>query len=360
MKKLLIFFILIPILLISCSKKITETNTDAVKNNLEKLKPFIIKSAVIKYEDITYNEKEIQEMITLSNNILNNIKSFNSLKNKYKDIIRYNIRLDIFAILMIKYINNKEEDYTNYVIDFVDFYISELVSLENNNIDIIRFLENYKKDECPECDYTESVFALSNLAAYINQKQKDNKIYKNIIYDITLGWYINYNDKNNIKRYEYWNNIFNDKKLFKNKDFEKINNLLNNYKRMKAAENIENSDKYILLFSTDFINGMASIAGKKYKTATMDNIIEERKSNLKIACLNEKYMTEITIEECINLIENSKSKQEALSYVENKNIKDYYFINNNICMTDINNKEKFYKNESQVCSAIKNKLKDLK
>lgn len=360
MKKLLIFLIFVPILIISCSKKITETNTNAVKNNLEKLKPFIIKSAVIKYEDITYNEKEIKEMVALSDNILNNIKSFNSLKNKYKDIIRYNIKLDIFAILMTKYINNKEEDYTNYVIDFVDFYISELASLENNNINIIKFLENYKKDTCPECDYTESVFALSNLAEYINQKQKDNKIYKNIIYDITLAWYINYNDKNNIKRYEYWNNILNDKKLLKKKDYEKINNLLNNYKRMKAAENIENSDKYILLFITDFINGMASIAGEKYKTVTMDNIIEERKSQIKNACLNEKYMTESTIKECISLIENSKSKQEALSYVESTNINDYYFINNNICMTDIDNKEKFYKNESKLCSILKSKLESLK
>lgn len=368
MKKILILIIIlsVPMLIISCSKKkITETDYSAVKENIDSLAPLIKESAQIIYEN-NYEPAQVKEMISLSNKIFDNIKSTNSLNNKYKQIIIHNIRLDIFSQLMLMYTYEKTKtDYTKSIIDYVDFYISELADLEKNNIDILEFLENYSQNVYKDSDYVDDAFAVISLSSYIMEKPYfKSKTFENIVTDLALTMKVSYNEMAFNERIKFWKNVFKKERVSRDKNYETINSMINNYKHSKSVQYMKNSKKYFQLLITDKenIEQLNNDNNKKRdnKTELLERVvaelISERNSIIEGSCNNKHYLTESTVKECINFIENSKSKAEALSYIADNNTEKYYFIDNKICMTDINGIEIFYNNDSPVCSALKNKL----
>ena len=75
-------------------------------------------------------------------------------------------------------------------------------------------------------------------------------------------------------------------------------------------------------------------------------------------CTNPKYLLENTLNKCVSFIKNAPTKEDAFSYLEDENMKDYVMIDDELCAAREGSKYNFYDNDNIMCKTLKEKFND--
>lgn len=310
---------------------------------------------------------------TLSEQVIDNITAINTIKDyNYADYItlRFSIKMDLLSILSVitpsQYKDNMtDENITHNFLNYVALYFIPLASLYNEKINVSDYLKAYKEPyyshEQGMQEYKRQLSFLSNaqkITDTLNFSEKDKKIKERLIYKAGQSYSlygINSGLYENISQFAQW-------EIYKNKyildDYQQtfLNNLYK-YKSVKALKNVYLAKIYIQFMMLDdkYSSMLSNLAEMEQEYP--EEFYEE--STLFVSgCTNPKYLLENTLNKCVSFIKNAPTKEDAFSYLEDENMKDYVMIDDELCAAREGSKYKFYDNDNIMCKTLKEKFND--
>lgn len=345
-------------------------------NNLDELKTLIdevsnkefVVDGVIKDEYVnTLNRINI-----LSEQLVDKITFFGRIRNyNYTEhkVIQYSAKMDLISLLSVtdKSLLDSKSKRKMFLYAFMDYsrlYSTPLMSLYENNIDVNAYLQEYKE---PFCSHEECMEELKRQVTFLGDEKKvidslnlslsDNnikdKIVKNYqqsysLYGINSGLYEYVEQFNQWEAFhEVYITSYNESVFLKN---------LYKYKASKAMKNIYLSKIYMQFMMLD--DKYVTKFDKQQMEQEYPEEFYEESTLFVSGCTNPQYLLENTLNKCVSFIKNAPTKEDAFSYLEDENMKDYVMIDDKLCAAREGSKYKFYDNDNIMCKTLKEKLND--
>lgn len=371
MKKIIIFLSAVVLIFTGCKKEeLKETNLDNVIKYMQQVEKIINENTLskegyeIKLKELDKNT--VSELDNLLDSILANIKEIQQFKKYNKDeyeAIRYNAKLEILALLA-----NSEESIDNkayYFVEMVKLYTKPLVSLYDNNENIYDYLKNYKEPYCSyeECskEYQKQMNFLYNVEnTWKNIETNDHNILigSQMLSD-TGANYFTFNSNASFYHskppFIEWDNILRKENSF-NENQEKFLHELYKYKTVKSLKSVYLAKIYMQFYLLDKSYDGVNININEHNGIS-DEYYEE--STLFVSgCTNPRYLFKNTLNKCIEFVLSAHTKEDAFSYLEDENMKDYVMIDDELCVAREGSKYNFYDNDNIMCKTLKEKFND--
>ena len=248
--------------------------------------------------------------------------------------------------------------------DYSRLYSTPLMSLYENNIDVNAYLQEYKE---PFCSHEECMEELKRQVTFLGDEKKvidslnlslsDNnikdKIVKNYqqsysLYGINSGLYEYVEQFNQWEAFhEVYITSYNESVFLKN---------LYKYKASKAMKNIYLSKIYMQFMMLD--DKYVTKFDKQQMEQEYPEEFYEESTLFVSGCTNPQYLLENTLNKCVSFIKNAPTKEDAFSYLEDENMKDYVMIDDKLCAAREGSKYNFYDNDNIMCKTLKEKFND--
>ena len=369
MKKIIIFLSAVVLIFTGCKKEeLKETNLDNVIKYMQQVEKIINGNTLskegyeIKLKELDKNT--VSELDNLLDSILANIKEIQQFKKYNKDeyeAIHYNAKLEILALLA-----NSEESIENkayYFVEMVKLYTKPLVSLYDNNENIYDYLKNYKEPYCSyeECskEYQKQMNFLYNVEnTWKNIETNDHNILigSQMLSD-TGANYFTFNSNASFYHskppFIEWDNILRKENSF-NENQEKFLHELYKYKTVKSLKSVYLAKIYMQFYLLD-----KSYDGVNININELNGISDEyyEESTLFVSgCTNPRYLFKNTLNKCVEFVISAQTKEDAFSYLEDENIKDYAMIDDKLCAKREGSQYKFYDNDNKLCKVLQEKI----
>lgn len=352
----------------SRSKVIRYTNNlDELKTLIDEVsnKEFVV-DGVIKDEYVnTLNRINI-----LSEQLVDNTTFFGRIRNynytEYK-VIQYSAKMDLISILSVtdKSLLDSKSKRKMFLYAFMDYsrlYSTPLMSLYENNIDVNAYLQEYKE---PFCSHYECMEELKRQVTFLGDEKKvidslnlslsddiiKDKIVKNYqqsysLYGVNSGLY------EYVEQFNQWE-AFHEVYITSYHENVFLKNLYK-YKASKAMKNIYLSKIYMQFMMLD--DKYVTKFDKQQMEQEYPEEFYEESTLFVSGCTNPKYLLENTLNKCISFIKNAPTKEDAFSYLEDENIKDYAMIDDKLCAKREGSQYKFYDNDNTLCKILQEKL----
>lgn len=345
-------------------------------NNLDELKTLIdevsnkefVVDGVIKDEYVnTLNRINI-----LSEQLVDKITFFGRIRNyNYTEhkVIQYSAKMDLISLLSVtdKSLLDSKSKRKMFLYAFMDYsrlYSTPLMSLYENNIDVNAYLQEYKE---PFCSHEECMEELKRQVTFLGDEKKvidslnlslsDNnikdKIVKNYqqsysLYGINSGLY------EYVEQFNQWE-AFHEVYITSYYESVFLKNLYK-YKSSKAMKNIYLSKIYMQFMMLD--DKYVTKFDKQQMEQEYPEEFYEESTLFVSGCTNPQYLLENTLNKCVSFIKNAPTKEDAFSYLEDENMKDYVMIDDKLCAAREGSKYKFYENDNIMCKTLKEKFND--
>lgn len=354
----------------SRSKLIRYTNNlDELKTLIDEVsnKEFVV-DGVIKDEYVnTLNRINI-----LSEQLVDKITFFGRIRNyNYTEhkVIQYSAKMDLISLLSVtdKSLLDSKSKRKMFLYAFMDYsrlYSTPLMSLYENNIDVNAYLQEYKE---PFCSHDECMEELKRQVVFLSDEKKvidslnlslsddiiKDKIVKNYqqsysLYGVNSGLYEYVEQFNQWEAFhEVYITSYNESVFLKN---------LYKYKASKAMKNIYLSKIYMQFMMLD--DKYVTKFDKQQMEQEYPEEFYEESTLFVSGCTNPQYLLENTLNKCVSFIKNAPTKEDAFSYLEDENMKDYVMIDDELCAAREGSKYNFYDNDNIMCKTLKEKLND--
>ena len=345
-------------------------------NNLDELKTLIdevsnkefVVDGVIKdeYANTLNRINILSEQLVDKTTFFGNIRNYNYTEHK---VIQYSAKMDLISLLSVtdRSLLDSKSKRKMFLYAFMDYsrlYSTPLMSLYENNIDVNAYLQEYKE---PFCSHEECMEELKRQVTFLGDEKKvidslnlslsDNnikdKIVKNYqqsysLYGINSGLYEYVEQFNQWEAFhEVYITSYNESVFLKN---------LYKYKASKAMKNIYLSKIYMQFMMLD--DKYVTKFDKQQMEQEYPEEFYEESTLFVSGCTNPKYLLENTLNKCVSFIKNAPTKEDAFSYLEDENMKDYVMIDDKLCATREGSKYKFYENDNIMCKTLKEKFND--
>lgn len=354
----------------SRSKVIRYTNKlDELKTLIDDVsnKEFAV-DGVIKDEYVnTLNKINIlAEQLVDNTTFFGRIRNYNYTEHK---VIQYSAKMDLISLLSVTDRSlldsrNKRKVFLYEFMNYSKLYGTSLVNLYENNIDVNTYLQEYKE---PFCSHNECMEELKRQVIFLGDEKQvidslnlslldDNikdKIVKNYqqsysLYGINSGLY------EYVEQFNQWE-VFHELYITSYNESVFLKNLYK-YKASKAMKNIYLSKIYMQFMLLD--DKYVSKFNKQQMEQEYPEEFYEESTLFVSGCTNPKYLLENTLNKCVSFIKNAPTKEDAFSYLEDENMKDYVMIDDKLCAARDGSKYNFYNNDNIMCKTLKEKLKD--
>ena len=306
---------------------------------------------------------------TLSEQVIDNITAINTIKDyNYAEYItlRFSLKMDLLSILSVmtpvQYNNLTDEIIAKSLFKHVDLFFTPLASLYDENINVKDYLSAYKEpyynNEHGMQEYRRQLSFLGKaqkVTDTLNFSENDNKTKNKLIdnagksyvlYSINSGLY------DNIDQFSQWE-IFRNKYIIDDYQQKFLNNLYK-YKSVKALKNVYLAKIYMQFMMLD--DKYVTKFDKQQMEQEYPEEFYEESTLFVSGCTNPQYLLENTLNKCVSFIKNAPTKEDAFSYLEDENMKDYVMIDDELCAAREGSKYNFYDNDNKLCKVLQEKL----
>ncbi len=377
MKRSIIFFIGIMLLISGCKKTYEPTNISGLTDDINKIHSILKDKREIYFEqkEHTLSKSELDNISKSIDRISGKLNELNYIKKISKDEDLYTalkilIDLDVMTILSDNDIDIK--NISKIVVNMAQQRTKQMISLINAGVDIRQYLKDYKKLDCvgSSCGYINILMYMSMVSDAVKQlklSEEDKKTFDSFTTNITSAWglYLFQSDGADRQIYRSIQDIYLPYLKTKGIYNENIDNLMEDitkYTTNKSMNFVAESTNTTLSYVTDSRYVKEFFMDTKGGMVTDEDLEmakEERSETYPAVCARPKFLFEEGKKECLDYIEREdiKSLVEKMADSNIDDGKKYIVIDDEVCMIEDNDKIKFY-GKNEICKAIEKKSKN--
>ena len=377
MKRSIIFFIGIMLLISGCKKTYEPTNISDLTDDINEIHNILKDKREIYFEQKKYtlSESELDNISKSIDRISGKLNELNYIKKISKDEELYTalkilIDLDVMTILSDNDIDKK--NISKIVVNMVQQRTNQIISLINAGVDIRQYLNDYQELKCigSSCGHFITLIDIGNVSYAIKNlelNEEDRKTFENLTFNITSAWglYLFQSDGADRQIYRSIQDIYLPYLKTKGIYNENIDNLMRDitkYTIKKSIYTITESTNNIFSYITDSKYVREFFMDTKGGMVTDEDLEmakEERSGTYPAVCSRPKFLFEEAKKECLEYI-NKADFESLVEKMADSNIDDgktYIIIDDEVCMIEDNENTKFY-GKNEICKAIEKKSKN--
>ena len=377
MKRSIIFFIGIMLLISGCKKTYEPTNISGLTDDINKIHSILKDKREIyfKQKEYTLSESELDNISKSIDRISGKLNELNYLKKISKDEELYTalkilIDLDLLTILSGK--NAKTKTSAKNIVNMAQQRTKQMISLINAGVDIRQYLNDYQELKCigSSCGYITVLMYINMVSGAVKDlklSEEDRKTFDSFTTNITSAWglYLFQSDGADRQIYRSIQDIYLPYLKTKGIYNENIDNLMGDITKYTINKSINfvaespnttlnyvTDSRYVKEFFMDTKGGMVT-------DEDLEMAKEERSETYPAVCARPKFLFEEGKKECLDYIEREdiKSLVEKMADSNIDDGKKYIVIDDEVCMIEDNDKIKFY-GKNEICKAIEKKSKN--
>lgn len=377
MKRSIIFFIGIMLLISGCKKTYEPTNISGLTDDINEIHNILKDKREIYFEqkEYTLSESELDNISKSIDRISGKLNELNYIKKISKDEELYTalkilIDLDVMTILSDNDIDIK--NISKIVVNMVQQRTNQVISLINAGVDIRQYLNDYQELKCigSSCGYINILMHIGMVSGAVKDlklSEEDRKTFDSFTTNITSAWglYLFQSDGADRQIYRSIQDIYLPYLKTKGIYNENIDNLMGDITKYTINKSINfvaespnttlnyvTDSRYVKEFFMDTKGGMVT-------DEDLEMAKEERSETYPAVCARPKFLFEEGKKECLDYIEREdiKSLVEKMADSNIDDGKKYIVIDDEVCMIEDNDKIKFY-GKNEICKAIEKKSKN--